>query len=70
MEKIYHIYAKDRCIYHSLNEDEFRQVWETLNKLVEIYTEVDNDDLQYEELQLNKSAIAEASYWLTLNITV
>lgn len=62
MEKIYHIYAKDRCIYHSLNEDEFRQVWETLNKLVEIYTEVDNDDLQYEELQLNKSAIAEASY--------
>jgi hypothetical protein len=62
MDKVYHIYAKEKCIYHSLDESEFKQVWETLNRLVEIYTEVSNDDLQYEELQVNKSVIAEASY--------
>ena len=62
MDKVYHIYAKDRCIYHSLNKEEFDSVWETLNRLVEIYTEVNPDDLQYEEVIINKSMVLEASY--------
>lgn len=62
MDKVYHIYAKDKCIYHSLKEDEFQQVWNTINRLVEIYTEVDSKDLQYEELTLNKQIAIESSY--------
>jgi hypothetical protein len=62
MDKVYHIYAKDRCIYHSLNKEEFDNVWETLSRLVEIYTEVNPDDLQYEEVITNKHMVLEASY--------
>jgi len=34
-EKIYHIYAKDRCIYHSLSEDKFSETWEMLHRMIE-----------------------------------
>ena len=61
MDKVYHIYAKDRCIYHSLNREEFENVWETLSRLVEIYTEVQPDDLQYVELTTVKTEL-EPSY--------
>lgn len=61
MDKVYHIYAKDRCIYHSLNREEFENVWETLSLLVEIYTEVQPDDLQYVELTTTKTEL-EPSY--------
>jgi hypothetical protein len=62
MDKVYHIYARGRCIYHSLNRDEFDAVWETLSRLVEIYTEVQPSDLDYEEVITNKSMVLEASY--------
>jgi uncharacterized protein (UPF0248 family) len=31
----YHIYVKDRCIYHNLKQDEFEETWELLNVMVE-----------------------------------
>jgi hypothetical protein len=34
MEKIYHIYAKDKCLFHSIKEDEFDITWKTLNNMV------------------------------------
>jgi len=61
-EKVYHIYAKDRCIYHSLKKEEFEIVWESLNNLVEIYTEVGRSDLQYEVVTRNPQLIQEGSY--------
>ena len=61
-EKVYHIYAKDRCIYHSLKKEEFEIIWESLNKLVEIYTEVGRSDLQYEVVTRNPQLIQEGSY--------
>jgi hypothetical protein len=61
-EKVYHIYAKDRCIYHSLKKEEFEIVWESLNNLVEIYTEVGRSDLQYEVVTKNLHMIHEGSY--------
>jgi len=61
MDKIYHIYAKDNCIYHSLNKEEFENVWETLSRLVEIYTELRPSDIEYIELTTTKNEL-EPSY--------
>ena len=34
MEKVYHIYAKEECIYNNLSTDEFNNTWETLKGMV------------------------------------
>lgn len=49
MEKKYNIYARGRVIYRSLSEEEFQKSWKDLNNLVSIFTEVDKNDLSYEE---------------------
>jgi hypothetical protein len=63
MEKVFHIYAKDRCIMHSVKEDEFPTVWNTLNNLVGIMkTDYERDDLAYEETYVNKETALNSSY--------
>jgi hypothetical protein len=63
MEKVYHIYAKDRCIFHSIREEEFQTTWNTLNNLVGIMkTDYEQKDLSYEELYVNKEAILNSSH--------
>ena len=63
MEKVYHIYAKDKCLFHSVKEDEFPTVWSTLNNLVGIMkTDYEKGDLSYEELYVNKEAILNSSH--------
>lgn len=51
MTKIYHIYAGNTCILHSVPEEDFEITWRTLNQLATLidgnYTE---KDLSYEEL--------------------
>ena len=62
-EKVYHIYAKKECLYHSLNENEFKETWEQLNKMVGLMkTDYNIDDLTYEELMVNKEAILNSSH--------
>ena len=47
----YHIYAKDRCLYHNLKQEEFEETWELLNVMVGLLkTDYDADDLTYERL--------------------
>ena len=63
MEKVFHIYAKDRCIMHSVKEDEFPTVWNTLNNLVGIMkTDYERDDLAYEETYVNRETVLNSSY--------
>jgi len=63
MEKIYHIYAKDRCLFHSVKEEDFQTTWNTLNNMVGIMkTDYTTDDLSYEELLVNKEAILNSSH--------
>jgi hypothetical protein len=63
MEKIYHIYAGDRCLFHSIKEEEFQVTWKTLNRLVGLmHTDYDLNDLTYEELFVNKEAILNSSH--------
>ena len=54
-EKIYHIYARDRCLFHSIKEEEFNTTWSTLKIMVGLMkTEYTIEDLSYEELIFNK----------------
>ena len=32
MEKVYHIYAKEECLYNNLTREEFNNTWETLKE--------------------------------------
>jgi hypothetical protein len=62
-EKIYHIYAKDICLFHSVKEDEFEVTWNTLNNMVGLMkTDYKKEDLTYEELLVNKKVVSESSY--------
>jgi hypothetical protein len=63
MEKVYHIYAKDRCLFHSVKEEDFHTTWETLNNMVGIMkTDYGIEDLSYEELTVNKETILNSSH--------
>ena len=63
MEKVYHIYAKDRCLFHSVKEDEFETTWSTLNNMVGLMkTDYNIEDLSYEELIVNKETILNSSH--------
>ena len=54
MEKVYHIYAKDRCLFHSLKEEEFETTWNTLKNMVGLMkTDYSVDDLNFTEIQSN-----------------
>ncbi len=47
----YHIYAKDRCLYHNLKEEEFEETWEMLKVMVGLLkTDVQEQDLTYIKL--------------------
>ena len=50
MEKVYHIYAKEECLYNNLTEQQFNSTWETLKGMVGLMkTDYELGDLSYEE---------------------
>ena len=62
-EKIYHIYAKDRCLFHSIKEEEFSATWSALKGIVGLMkTNYEVSDLSYTEVYVNKEISQEASY--------
>jgi hypothetical protein len=63
MEKIYHIYAKDKCLFHSVREEEFNTTWTTIKNMVGIMrTDYTIEDLSYEELMINKEVTLSSSH--------
>jgi len=63
MEKVYHIYAKDKCLIHSVKEEDFKIMWNTFHHLVGLLkTDYQTDDLSYEEVVVNKEIIKNSSY--------
>lgn len=63
MEKIYHIYAKNKCLFHSIKEEEFYTTWKTINNMVGIMkTDYNVEDLSYEELVINKDVSLNSSH--------
>jgi hypothetical protein len=62
-ERVYHIYAKDRCLFHSLKEEEFNTTWKTLKNMVGLMkTDYSVDDLTYIELNNDKEATLNSSH--------
>ena len=50
-DTMYHIYARDRCIYNCLDEEEFEETWEMLKVMVGILkTDYTESDLSYVKL--------------------
>ena len=63
MDKVYHIYLGDKCIFANIKEEEFKVTWSTLHGIVGLMkTEYSAEDLSYEELELNKYEMRCASY--------
>ncbi len=63
MEKVYHIYAKDKCLIHSVKEEDFKIMWNTFHHLVGLLkTDYQADDLSYEEVVINKEIVKNSSY--------
>ncbi len=49
-QEIYHIYIKGECVYHSLNEYQFKQTWTSLRGMVGLLTtSYTVEDLSYEK---------------------
>ena len=62
-EKSFHIYAKDKCIFHNIKEEEFSVTWNTLKGLVGLLkTDYTLEDLSYEEVEKSPFASEENSY--------
>jgi hypothetical protein len=62
-DKVYHIYAKDKCLFHSLKEEEFGTIWNTLKNLVGVMkTDYREEDLSFEELVVNKEVVLNSSH--------
>jgi len=63
MEKVYHIYAKNECLYNNLSEGQFNKTWETLKGMVGLMkTDYELEDLSYEELVRTPMEGHEHSY--------
>ena len=62
-EKIYHIYAKKQCIYHSLSEEEFTKTWDMLHRMFDLIgIDISEKDISYEEVEVNEKGIENPSY--------
>ncbi len=52
-EKTYQIYAKGKCIYHDLSETEFKQIWDMLDKFLQVSGAVERDEITYKVKSLS-----------------
>ena len=63
MDTMYHIYLKDRCVYHGLTEEEFKKSWSDMRNMVGLMkTEYTIDDLSYEKLNYSRMATLDSSH--------
>ena len=62
-EKLFHIYAKDRCLFHSIKEEDFNVTWNTLKGMVGLMqTDYTLEDLSYEEVEKTPHTTEDPSY--------
>ena len=62
-EKIFHIDAKNKCIFHSIKEEEFSVTWNTLKGMVGLMqTDYTLEDLSYEEVEKTPHTTEDPSY--------
>jgi len=61
-EKIYHIYLDNKCLYHSLNEEEFKLTWKMISEFLSITDEEKLEGLSYEEVAMSKEVMLNSSH--------
>ena len=62
-ETMYHIYAKDVCLYSGLDKEEFERTWRDVKGMVGLMkTEYTVEDLSYEELKYSREAMIDSSH--------
>ena len=62
-EKLFHIYAKDKCLFHNIKEEEFNVTWRTLKRMIGLMkTDYTLEDLSYEEVEKPLLNTEEVSY--------
>ena len=62
-EKVFHIYAKDKCLYHNLDLEDFQEKWEMLNVMVGLLkTDYQTEDLDYIAVEETPTPGEESSY--------
>ena len=62
MEKVYHIYAKEECLYNNLSEVQFNKTWNALNGMVGLlHTDYSIEDLSYEKCNRTNGVRAVSS---------
>ena len=62
-DKIYHIYAKGRCVYYNLSENKFSETWEMMHRMIDLLDlDLTKEDLSYEELYVNKEVLLNSSH--------
>ena len=62
-ETMYHIYAKDVCLYSGLDREEFQKTWNEVNGMVGLMkTEYTVEDLTYEELNYSRESMIDSSH--------
>jgi len=61
-EKRYHIYLQDKCLYHSLSEEEFNTTWKMIFEFLTVADERKKEDLTYEEVLYSKETILNSSH--------
>ena len=62
-EKLFHIYAKDKCLFYNIKEDDFEVTWRTLNGMVGLMkTDYEVEDLSYEMVERPVFLVDEVSY--------
>ena len=61
-EKVFHIYAKNRCLYHNLGLEDFQEKWEMLNVMVGLLkTDYQEEDLDYTAVEETPTSPQEES---------
>ena len=61
-ETLYNIYLKDKCIYHSLTEDEFNLTWRMISEFLSVTNDSKKNDLSYEEVIRSKEVLLNSSH--------
>ena len=70
-QKVFHIYAKDECLYNNLTEEQFKDTWNVLNGMVGLMkTDYEVEDLSYEEVEQTAHDSEDASYWRNIYNTL
>jgi len=61
--KVFHIYAKNDCLYNNLTEEQFEDTWKILNGMVGLMkTDYKVEDLSYEMVEQSALDSEDPSY--------